>query len=130
MSRALFCLGIRELYSDEWAFSGRLAKACIDQNVWHEESIQKRPEAWMAIFAISKEFRCCQAFLGQKIQPATAPAADIVEVFRQTVGNLFWCMESQQSTWLNCQKSDSVQTFGPEQDLTSEPSSPGRAPNV
>ena len=53
MSRALFCCGIRELYSDEWGFSGRLATACLSQDVWHEESIQTRPEAWMAISAIS-----------------------------------------------------------------------------
>jgi glucosylglycerate synthase len=121
MSRALFCRGIRELYSDEWGFSGRLATACLNQDVWHEEPIRTRPEAWMAISAISHDFRCCQSFLGQKSQSATSPATDIVEVFRQTVGNLFWCMESQHSTWLECERSESVQTFGQEHELTSEP---------
>jgi hypothetical protein len=121
MSRALFCCGIRELYSDEWGFSGRLATACLGKDVWHEEHIQTRPEAWMAISAISNDFRCCQAFLGQKIQLASAAGADIVEVFRQTVGNLFWCMESQQSAWLDCKGSESAPAFGPEQELTSEP---------
>jgi hypothetical protein len=121
MSRALFCRGIRELYSEEWGFSGRLATACLNQDVWHEEPIQTRPEAWMAISAISHDFRCCQAFLGEKLQLAAGPSTDIVEVFRQTVGNLFWCMESQQSTWLDCERSESVQTFGPEHELTSEP---------
>ena len=121
MNRAIFCRGIRELYSDEWGFSGRLAAACLSQDVWHEESIQTRPEAWMAISAISSDFRCCQVFLGQKLQSATGPGTDIVEVFRHTVGNLFWCMESLQSTWLDCKSSESVKTFGPEQELTSEP---------
>jgi hypothetical protein len=121
MSRALFCCGIRELYSDEWGFSGRLATACLNQGVWHEEPIRTRPEAWMAISAISHDFRCCQAFLGQKLQLATGPGTDIVEVFRQTVGNLFWCIESQQSVWLDCERSESVRTFGPEHELTSEP---------
>jgi hypothetical protein len=120
MSRAVFCCGIRELYSDEWGFSGRLATACLNQDVWHEESIQTRPEAWMAISAISNDFRCCQAFLGQKLQSPAGPVPDIVEVFRQTVGNLFWCMESRQSTWLDRKGSESVQTFGQEQELTSE----------
>jgi hypothetical protein len=119
MSRALFCCGIRELYSDEWGFSGRLAADCLNQDVWHEESIQARPEAWMAISAFSSDFRCCQAFLGQRLQSAPGPAPDIVEVFRQTVGNLFWCMESRQSTWLECKKSEPVHTFGPEHELTS-----------
>ena len=121
MSRALFRCGIRELYADEWGFSGRLATTCLNQDVWHEEPIRTRPEAWMAISAISNDFRCCQAFLGQKLQSATGPGADIVEVFRQTVGNLFWCIESQQSTWLDCERPESVQTFGPEQELTSGP---------
>jgi hypothetical protein len=122
MSRALFCCGIRELYSDEWAFSGRLAAACLAQDVWHEESIQTRPEAWMAITAISSQLRLCQTFLGPKLQPPAGSATDIVEVFRHTVGNLFWCMESRQSTWINCQGTDLVQTFGHAQELTSEPS--------
>jgi hypothetical protein len=119
MSRALFCCGIRELYSDEWAFSGRLAADCLSQDVWHEESIQTRPEAWMAISAISNEFRCCQVFLGQRLQSGTGPGPDIVEVFRHTVGNLFWCMESRQSTWLESKTLESVQTIGPEHELTS-----------
>jgi hypothetical protein len=121
MSRALFCCGIRELYSEEWGFSGRLATVCLSQDVWHEEPIYTRPEAWMAISAISRDFRCCQAFLGQKLQSAAGPGPDIVDVFRQTVGNLFWCIESQQSTWLDCKRSESIQTFGPEHELTSEP---------
>lgn len=121
MSRALFGRGIRELYSDEWAFSGRLVSACLKQDVWHEDSIRAWPEAWMGITAISSNFRCCQAFLGQKLQPASGASTDIVEVLRQTVGSLFWCMESQQPTWLECKGAQSVQTFGPGQELTLEP---------
>jgi hypothetical protein len=76
----------------------------------------------MAIAAVASDFRCCQAFLGQKLQSATAPTPDIVEVFRETVGNLFWCMESRQSAWMECAGPDSVQTFGPGQEFTSESS--------
>ncbi len=121
MSRAIFCHGIRELYSDEWGFSSRLGTACLNQDVWHEEHIRARPEAWMAISAISNDFHCCQTYLGQKLQVAAGPATDIVEVFRQTVGNLFWCMELRQSTWLQCERLEPVQTFGPDHELTSEP---------
>lgn len=121
MSRAVFGFRIRELYSDEWGFSGRLAAACVDQDVWHEESIRARPEAWMMISATPPDFRRCQAFLGEKLQAATGSGPDIVEVFRQTVGNLFWCLEARQSAWLVGEKSDPVKTFGPEPELTSEP---------
>ncbi|HXN24627.1 MAG TPA: hypothetical protein VOA41_17970 [Candidatus Dormibacteraeota bacterium] len=122
MSRAVFGCGIRELYSDEWGFSGRLAALCLNQNVWHEEAIRARPEAWMAISAISSEFRCCQAFLGQKSQSTKGSGTDIVEALRQTVGNLFWCLECRQSWWLDCDKSEPVPTIGPDHELTSEPS--------
>jgi glucosylglycerate synthase len=122
MSRAIFGCGIRELYSDEWGFSGRLATVCLNQDVWHEEHIGSRPEAWMAISAISSDFSCCQVFLGEKSQSTTGSGPDIVEVFRQTVGSLFWCMESRQTEWLDGEKSQSVQTSGPDHELTSGPS--------
>jgi glucosylglycerate synthase len=121
MSRALFGCGIRELFSDEWGFSGRLAALCLNQDVWHEEAIRARPEAWMAISAISSDLRCCQTFLGEKSQATKGPGTDIVEVLRQTVGTLFWCLETQQSSWLDCERSQPVPTFGPAHELTEEP---------
>ena len=121
MSRAVFGCKIRELYSDEWGFSGRLAALCLNQDVWHEEPIQTRPEAWMAISAISSDLRCCQTYLGQKMQSTAASSTDIVEVFRQAVGNLFWLMESRQAAWLEGERSEPAETFGPEHDLTAEP---------
>jgi hypothetical protein len=121
MSSAVFGCGIRELFSDEWGFSGRLAALCLNQDVWHEEAIRARPEAWMAISAISSDFRCCQAFLGEKSQAMKGPGTDIVEVLRQTVGTLFWCLETQQSLWLDCERAQPVPTFGPAPELTSEP---------
>jgi hypothetical protein len=120
MSRALFGCGIRELFSDEWGFSGRLAALCLNQDVWQEEAIRARPEAWMAISAISSDFHCCQVFLGEKSQATKGLGTDIVEVLRQTVGTLFWCLESRQSSWLDSQRSQPVPTFGTPHELTSE----------
>jgi glucosylglycerate synthase len=122
MSRAVFGRRIRELYSDEFGFSGRLASSCLNQNAWHEEAIGLRPEAWMAVSAITSEFRCCQAFLGQKSQPPAGSGTDIVEALRETVGTLFWCLESQPASWLDREGSESVPTFGPDHDLTLESS--------
>src|SRR5467141_364377 len=93
MSRAIFGRSIREVYSDEWGFSGRLASQCLEQEVWHEEAVRARPEAWMAITAMCRDFKCCQYFLGPKTAAVPGTSADIVEAIRQTVGNLFWCME-------------------------------------
>ena len=120
MSRAVFGCGIRELFSDEFGFSGRLAASCLNQEVWQEEAIRARPEGWMAISAFSSDFHCCQVFLGEKSQPRKGSAKDIVEVLRQTVGTLLWCLESQQSFWLDRDKLQPVPTIGTAHELTSE----------
>ncbi len=121
MTRALFGRRIRELYTDEWGFSNRLATFCLNQDVWHEESVRTRPEAWMGISALSSDFRCCQVFLGDKPQPPSGSGLDIVEALRQTVGSLFWCLETHQSAWLNREGSEPVPTFGPDHAVTAEP---------
>jgi glucosylglycerate synthase len=124
MSRALFGQGLRELYSDEWAFSGDLAEQCLAQDVWKEESVRARPEAWMAVTAISSNLKCCQSFLGPKAPPAAGP--DLVEAIRQTVGNLFWCMENFEGYWPEVKASQPVTTFGPEHELTSTDQPPSQ----
>jgi hypothetical protein len=120
MSRAVFGFRIRELYSDEWGFSGRLASQCLDQDVWHEEAVQMRPEAWMGVTAISAELKCCQYFLGQKAAPASGTGTDVVEAIRQAVSSLFWCLEKYESRWLNRAGSQTVPTFGPDHELCEE----------
>lgn len=120
MSRAVFGSGIREIFPSEWGFSGRLATHCLNQRVWQEEAIRGRPEAWMAISAIGSDFSCGQAYLGEKTPPVGATGTDIVEILRQTVGGLFWCLENEQGFWLEIDKSVSVPTFGPAPELTSE----------
>src|SRR5260370_40305746 len=121
MGRAAFGRRIRELNPGELGFSGRLAGHCLNLDVWREESVRTSPEAWMAVTAISSGFRCCQSFLGPKVHSLTSSGTDIVTAVRQTVGTLFWCLESQQSLWMARTGSESVLTFGPEHELTSEP---------
>lgn len=122
MSRAVFGCGIREIFPSEWGFSGGLASYCLNQNIWQEEAIRAQPEAWMALAANGGGFRCCQVFIGEKSPPkAGTPGPDIIEVLRQTVGTLFWCLESQQSYWFDRDTVQDVPTLGPEQQHTSEP---------
>jgi hypothetical protein len=118
MSRAVFGLRIREMYSDEWGFSGRLAAQCLGQPL--DEAVRARPEAWMAVNAICSGMKCCQTFLGPKAPPAAGSGPDIVEAVRQTVGNLFWCFDNFQDHWLDRAGTEGVPTFGPEHELTPE----------
>jgi hypothetical protein len=118
MSRAVFGQRIRELYSDEWGFSGRLASQCLEKDVWHEDAVRARPEAWMAITAASSGLKCGQYFLGPKIAAPAGGGPDIVEAIRQTVGNFFWCMETNQAQWLTRPNLQPVATFGPDHELS------------
>ena len=118
MSRAIFGNRIRELYSDEWGFSGPLATQCLEQDVWHEEAIRARPEAWMAIKATGAGMKCGQYFLGPRMVSPAASGPDIVDAIRQTVGNFFWCMETNQPTWMGRSNPQPIVTFGPEHELS------------
>jgi hypothetical protein len=120
MSRAVFGLRIREMYSDEWGFSGRLATQCLSQGLWGDEAVRARPEAWMAVNAICSGMKCCQSFLGPKTPPPPGSGPDIVETIRQTVGNLFWCFETFQEHWLDRTGTEAVPTFGSDHELTPE----------
>jgi glucosylglycerate synthase len=119
MSRAVFGQRIREMYSDEWGFSGRLAVECLSQDIWAAGELRARPEAWMAINAMSLGLGGCQSFLGPKAPPS-GQGIDLVEAIRQTVGNLFWCLEKFESYWLDLKGSQPVPTFGPEHELISD----------
>jgi glucosylglycerate synthase len=120
ISRAIFGRGIRELHPSEFGFSGRLASHCLNQDVWQQEAIRTAPQIWMALTATSSEFRCCQSFLGPKVHSLTSSGEDIVATVRQTVGTLFWCLESRQTYWIEGTQSEPVQAFGPDHELTSE----------
>jgi glucosylglycerate synthase len=58
--------------------------------------------------------------LGPKTVSPSATAPDIVDAIRQTVGNFFWCMETNQPYWLSRSTSQPVSTFGPEHELSAD----------
>lgn len=101
MTRATLGSRVYELQSDEFAFSGKLASYCLNQEVWHNEAIRDAPQTWMAITAICNDFKYGQSFLGPKVRPANVPAPDLVTVVRQVVSALFWCLESESSVWID-----------------------------
>jgi glucosylglycerate synthase len=121
MTRAVFGKRIRETYSTEFAFSGRLATNCTNLDIWHEPAIQDLPQACMVVTAITSDYRCCQSFLGPKLRPSLSATADIVTAVRQAVGALFWCIETQESYWTRRSGSELVPSFGSDHELTDEP---------
>lgn len=116
-SRALYGKALRELRAGEFAFSGRLASHSLAQPQWHNEAVEGGAEMWMAINAMSSMFRCCQTYLGEKPR---AQAANVVTAIRETVGGLFWCMESTASYWQGAVAEEQLHTIGPDHELTQE----------
>ncbi|HKT46134.1 MAG TPA: hypothetical protein VJP87_01295 [Candidatus Acidoferrales bacterium] len=121
MTRAVFGYRIREMYSEDFAFSGSLLARSIDRDFWQNEAIHSRTESWMAVQALETGMPVCQAFLGQKDYPVSASGAAIVDAIRQAVGTLFSLMETHQSFWMTASGSRAVRTIGPEHELLVEP---------
>src|SRR5260370_7402470 len=74
----------------------------------------------MGVTGIGGGLKCGQYFLGPKGAAPAGTGPDIVEAIRQTVGNFFWCMETNQAYWLSRSNSQPVSTFGPDHELSSD----------
>lgn len=119
VSKALYGKPVRELRANEFAFSGRFAAHCLSQGEWQNEAVQGGAEMWMAINAIVGSYRCCQTYLGAK--PRSSASANVVAAIRQTVGGLFWCMETTESFWQTSVEAEALHTIGPDHQVTNEP---------
>lgn len=117
-SRAVFGKSVRELRATEYAFSGKLASECLNSIEREHEGIQSGAETWMAITALSNSFSCCQTFLGPKLRSSSV---GVVDVIREAVTGLFWCLESTEKYWLAGRDPEPVKTIGPDHQLTNEP---------
>ena len=89
MGRAVFGKRLREFYASDFGFSGRLASYCLNQDAWHESTVQSAPETWMAVTSLTSDFRSCQSFLGPKPHSMATSGMDIVAAVRQIVGGIF-----------------------------------------
>ena len=120
MTRALYGLRIREAYSPEFGFSGRLGSQFLGQNVWHDETGGAGVELRFTLAAITGKYRICQSFLGEKIH-IERRAADLVPVLRQTVGALFSALEPDFPVWSVVAGSQPAPTTGADQEVLLEP---------
>ncbi len=117
VTRAVYGLRIREPYASEFAFSGRMGSQFLAQNSWNDESARAGCEVRVTLAAIAGGFRIGQSFLGAK-NHVERHATDLVPALRQTIGVLFWSMESNFSLWSNKTGSQPIPTTGAEQEFT------------
>ncbi len=120
MTRAFYGKRVREPYASEFSFSGSLASHFLSQEIWVHEVGQTGTEIALTISAITGGFRLAQSFLGVKPR-LDARSADLVDAMRQTVGALFWSLETNFPLWSGKNDSQPVPTLGGEQEVTLEP---------
>jgi hypothetical protein len=120
MTRALYGLRIREAYSPEFGFSGRLGSQFLGQNVWNDGTGGAGVELRFTVAAITGKYRICQSFLGEKIH-VERHAADLVPALRQTVGALFSALEPDFPIWSVVAGSQPTPTTGADHEVLLEP---------
>jgi hypothetical protein len=106
MARALYGVKIREPYSAEFGFSGRLASQFLAQNRWDDGA---GAELRLTLAAVTGKYRICQSYLGEKIH-IERRAGDLVPVLRETVGALFSALEPDFPTWSAVSGSEAIPT--------------------
>ena len=120
MTRALYGLRIREAYSPEFGFSGRLGSQFLGQNVWNDGSDGAGVELRFTLAAITGRYLICQSFLGEK-DHIERHAADLVPALRQTVGALFSALEPDFPVWSAVAGSQPPPTTGADHEVLLEP---------
>ncbi len=120
MTRAFYGQRVREPYASEFSFSGPLASHFLAQEIWVHEVGHTGTEIALTISAITGGFRLAQSFLGVKPR-LDARSSDLVDAMRQTVGALFWSLESNFPLWSGKNDSQAVPTLAGEQEFTLEP---------
>jgi len=119
MTRALYGLRIREAYSPEFGFSGRLGSQFLGQNAWNDESEGAGVELRFTLAAIAGKYRICQSFLGDKDR-IERHAVDLVPALRQTAGALFSALEPDFPVWSVVTGSQPAPTTGSDQEVLLE----------
>jgi glucosylglycerate synthase len=120
MTRALYGLRIREVYSPEFGFSGRFGSQFLGQNAWNDGSGGAGVELRFTLAAITGRYLICQSFLGEK-DHIERSAADLVPALRQTAGTLFSALEADFPVWSGVAGSQPPPTTGADHEVLLEP---------
>ncbi|MGB2908568.1 MAG: glycosyltransferase [Candidatus Aminicenantaceae bacterium] len=112
MVRALYGKRIRQPIGGDFAFSSRLAKHYLEQDVWETDIARYGIDIWMTTNALVTGARVCQSNLGVKIHDAKDPAQALGPMFRQVCGTLFSLMEEHEEFWRSIRESEDVPLFG------------------
>jgi glycosyltransferase involved in cell wall biosynthesis len=119
--RALYGKRIRQPIGGDFAFSHRMARRYLEQEVWASDIARYGIDIWMTTTAIVERSKICQANLGVKIHDAKDPAEALGPMFRQVCGTIFSLMEQHEAFWLPLESSEPVPTFGMAERIEPDP---------
>jgi hypothetical protein len=120
MTRALYGLKIREVFSSEFAFSSRFGSRFLEQNVWNDGAQSAGVELRFTLSAITGKYRICQSFLGEKMHMERR-GSELVPALRQTVGALFSALGPDFAVWSTVDGSAAAPTNGADHDVLLDP---------
>jgi hypothetical protein len=119
--RALYGRRIRQPIGGDFAFSHRLARHYLEQEVWATDIARFGIDIWMTTNAIVEGAKLCQANLGVKIHDAKDPSEALGPMFRQVCGTIFSLMEQHEEFWLPISSSEPVPVYGMEESIEPDP---------
>ena len=120
MTRALYGLRIREAYSPEFGFSGRLGSQFLENNGWNNGTEGAGVELRFTLAAITGKYQICQSFLGEKDRVERS-ATDLVPALRQAAGTLFSALEPDFPVWSEVVGSQLPPTAGADHEVVLDP---------
>ena len=113
LSRALYGRRVRQPIGGDFGFSGKLAKAYLESDVWDDATANFGIDIWMTTLAFNQRVQVCQSFMGRpKIHRPKDPAASLGPMFREVVGTIFSLMKSFDSSWLKVKYSKPTAIYG------------------
>jgi hypothetical protein len=112
LTRALYGHRIRQPIGGDFAFSGRMARQFMRQEVWETDIARFGIDIWMTTTALVGGYRVCQSRLGQKVHDAKDPAQHLGPMFRQVLFTLFSLMEENEMYWKTVSGSEPTEIFG------------------
>jgi len=120
LTRALYGMRIRQPIGGDFGFSGKLAAAYLERDVWETDIARFGIDIWMTTLAIAEGFKICQACMGLKLHNDKDPGSDLGAMFNQVVGTVFELMGNYEGNWMEVDGSVPAPVLGEECELEPE----------
>lgn len=110
--RALYGVRLRQPAAGEFGCSGRLVTHYLEQEFWDADLAPVGIDLWLAVAAVSGEFRTCEIALGPRGAATRGTPADLATALAQVVGALFSDLEHRVDVWQRVRGSAAIPVFG------------------